>query len=95
MVATLVVNVVGSFAIAILGELTDRSGRFPLGETARHFAMAGLCGGFTTFSALSFETYLSLRSGEILAGTAALVAVIGLSLAAAAVGHLLAIRLNR
>jgi CrcB protein len=57
--------------------------------------MAGLCGGFTTFSALSLETYLSLRSGEILAGTAALVAVIGLSLAAAAVGHLLAIRLNR
>jgi fluoride exporter len=95
MVGTLVVNVVGSFAIAVFGELTEPSGRFPLGETARHFAMAGLCGGFTTFSALSLETYLSLREGEILAGTAALVGVIAFSLAAAVAGHLLAMLLNR
>jgi fluoride exporter len=95
MVGTLVVNVVGSFAIAVFAELTDPSGRFPLGETARYFAMAGLCGGFTTFSALSLETYLSLREGEILAGTGTLVAVIALSLAAAAAGHALAIRLDR
>jgi CrcB protein len=93
--ATLFVNVVGSFAIALFGELTGPSGRAPLGEAARQFAMAGLCGGFTTFSALSLETYLIMRTGEIAAGAGVLVAVIALSLAAAAAGHGLAIRFNR
>ena len=37
--------------------------RYPLSEAARLFVMVGLCGGFTTFSAFSLQTFDLLRVG--------------------------------
>lgn len=51
---TLVVNVVGSFAIgALLGAAAQRAW---LSEEWRIFLVPGLLGGLTTFSALAYET---------------------------------------
>jgi CrcB protein len=55
--ATLLVNVVGGFAIGAIAALTPASPR------VRLLAMTGLCGGFTTFSAFSLETITLAREG--------------------------------
>ncbi len=75
---TLIVNVVGSFIIGFAATLTGPDGRFFVPSTGRQFVMAGLCGGFTTFSSFSLQTLNLLNDGEYLyAG-----ANIGLSVAA-------------
>ncbi|WP_236020054.1 fluoride efflux transporter FluC [Sabulicella rubraurantiaca] len=92
---TLAVNVVGSWLIAFFALLSEPGGRFAATANARHFVMAGFCGGFTTFSVFSLETVRMLQAGST--GLAA--AHIGLSAAlwigAACVGHAMAERLNR
>jgi CrcB protein len=50
---TLVVNLVGSFAIGLLYALAARKMGFS--EQWRLFLGAGFCGGFTTFSAFAWE----------------------------------------
>lgn len=62
---TLTVNLVGSLVIGVLAaaiepttQLSPRARAF----TAQ-FLMAGLCGGFTTFSAFSVQTLRLLQSG--------------------------------
>ena len=53
---TLIVNVVGSFAIGLLaGYFAFRPG---IGQHVRLFLTTGLLGGFTTFSAFSLDTAL-------------------------------------
>ena len=51
---TLVVNVLGCFVIGALSEMADA--RAFLSADARAFAVVGLLGGFTTFSAFGNET---------------------------------------
>ncbi len=60
---TIVINIVGSFAISFFGTLTTSSGRYPLPDTARLLFMVGICGGFTTFSSFSLQTLDLLRGG--------------------------------
>src|SRR6185503_18298708 len=60
---TLVVNISGSFLIGFFATLTGPEGRWPLKTGGRVFFMAGLCGGYTTFSAFSLET-LNLARNE-------------------------------
>ncbi len=93
-VGTIVINVVGSFAISFFGTLTLAQGKFGAPEIARVFFMVGICGGFTTFSSFSLQTLDLLRVGAM--GRAALnvgVSVV-LCLAAVAAGHVLAAQLN-
>jgi CrcB protein len=91
----LAVNVAGSFLIGLLAALTVSGGRWPLGPAVRAGAMAGFCGGFTTFSFFSLQTLELLQAGRIAA--AALYA--GLTLAGALggvwLGHAAGTRLNR
>ena len=58
--ATLAINVAGSLLLGIL------MGAFPSAEAWRVRALltAGFCGGFTTFSAFSYEMLLLLQRGS-------------------------------
>lgn len=62
---TILINIIGSFAIGLFGSMTLSHGRFPVPESARIFVMVGICGGFTTFSSFSLQTLDLLRSGAV------------------------------
>ena len=91
---TVGINVAGSFVIAFFGTLTLAHGRLPASENARLFVMVGVCGGFTTFSSFSLQTFDLLRSGAIVRASLNVVLSVLLCLAAVALGHLAASRLN-
>jgi fluoride exporter len=58
---TLIVNVAGSFVITFgIGWMHARG----MSVSRQDFLAAGLCGGFTTFSAFSVETLRMLDSGQ-------------------------------
>lgn len=61
---TVCVNVLGCFVIGFFGTLTLHGGRYPVSDNVRLFVMVGICGGFTTFSAFSLQTFDLLREGE-------------------------------
>jgi CrcB protein len=89
---TVFINIVGSFVIGFFGTLTLHGDRYAVSDNVRLFVMVGICGGFTTFSSFSLQTFDLARSG---AWGRALVNVVGsvvLCLAAVAVGHVLAHR---
>jgi CrcB protein len=58
---TLIVNVVGSFLIGVVQELAGETGM--IREPARLFLSAGVMGGFTTYSAFSYETVHLVQLG--------------------------------
>ncbi len=60
---TLFVNVTGSFAIGFFATLTETD-RVMVSPTVRQFFMAGICGGYTTFSSFSLQTLSLARDGE-------------------------------
>jgi len=92
--ATGFVNALGSFAIGLFAALTGPDGRMLVSPPARQFVMGGICGGFTTFSAMSLDTFILLLQGDIPLAGLYLGLVVALSLAAAWVGHMVAARLN-
>ena len=87
---TVFINVLGSFVIGYFGTLTLQSGKYPASDNLRLFVMVGICGGFTTFSSFSLQTFDLMRSG----GWGRALANVGLSVvlcvAAVAAGHRLA-----
>jgi fluoride exporter len=92
---TLFVNIVGSFVIGFYATLTGPDGRLLVGSRNRQFVMAGICGGFTTFSTFSLETLRLAQSGHWpLAGLNVIISVIAWLLAVW-LGHIVATRLNR
>ena len=93
-VGTIVINIVGSFAISFFGTLTLSHGKFGVPEIARIFFMVGVCGGFTTFSSFSLQTLDLLRAGAIGRALANIGISVALCLASVAAGHLLAAQLN-
>ena len=58
---TLAVNLAGCFAIGLLGAMFLKR---PDQETLRIMLVTGFLGGFTTFSAYSWETMALFRQGE-------------------------------
>jgi CrcB protein len=65
---TLIVNVVGCFAIGALAGLGESRQAF--GPEARLFLFIGLLGGFTTFSTFGFETFELIRDAQRAAAAA-------------------------
>jgi CrcB protein len=92
--STICINVLGSFVIGFFGTLTIAGGRYAVSENIRLFVMVGICGGFTTFSSFSLQSFDLMRSG--MWGRALL--NIGLSvvlcLLAVGLGHYLASRVT-
>jgi len=93
--ATGFVNVLGSFVIGLFAALTSPDGRLLVSPAGRQFVMSGICGGLTTFSAMSLDTFILLLQGDLPLAGLYLMLVVAFSLVAAWVGHILALRLNR
>ena len=87
---TVLINILGSFVIGYFGTLTLQGERYAVSDNLRLFVMVGLCGGFTTFSSFSLQTFDLMRTGAWGRALANVVFSVVLCVAAVAVGHLLA-----
>jgi fluoride exporter len=87
---TILINVLGSFVIGYFGTITLQSGKYPASDNVRLFVMVGICGGFTTFSSFSLQTFDLVRSGAWGKALANIGLSVVLCLAAVAIGHRLA-----
>ena len=94
---TLAVNVSGSLLIGFLAALIGPDGRFnpKLNPVIVQLFMAGLCGGFTTFSAFSLQTFRLVQAGNWLSAGANAIFSVMLCLAAVWLGHLTGQLFNR
>lgn len=81
---TLVVNVLGSFAIGLLAELIVR--KFDASPELRLFLVTGILGGFTTFSAFSLDVVSLYERGATLSSIGYIAASLCLSVAAVVAG---------
>ena len=79
--ATLTVNVAGSFAIGLLAAAIPHDA-----SQLRLFFLTGLLGGFTTFSAFSLDALGLWQRGALAPAAAYILASVLISLAAAAAG---------
>ena len=61
---TIIINIVGSFVIGFVAFLTAPVGRVPITFDIRAFIIAGICGGYTTFSSFSLQTLELARTGH-------------------------------
>lgn len=77
---TFVVNAVGCLAIGLV--LGWGEAREALTPGVRAFLVAGLLGGFTTFSAFGYDTLVLLRHGHPLMAGANVLAQVGIGLVA-------------
>jgi len=89
---TVLINALGSFVIGYFGTLTLQSGKYAASDNVRLFVMVGICGGFTTFSSFSLQTFDLMRSGAWGRAAANVVVSVVLCVAAVGAGHMLAHR---
>lgn len=83
-VATIAINVAGSFLIGVL------AGAAPLDPDYRLVAATGFCGGFTTFSTAMVETVRLVQAGELRHAVVNLLGTLVLAVGAASLGFALA-----
>jgi fluoride exporter len=91
---TIIINIVGCFVIGFVGTLTLAHGRFPFSENLRLFVMVGFCGGFTTFSVFSLQTFDLMRRGAMMEAATNIGISVFACLLAVALGHALASHFN-
>jgi CrcB protein len=87
---TIVVNVIGSFAIGFLLALTGVDGQPFVYSPAGQFLAVGVLGGFTTFSAFSAQTLGLLQQGDPAGAALNVILSVAVSLVAAWIGFLAA-----
>jgi CrcB protein len=88
---TFAVNVTGAFAIGVLAAIAIERATLP--PATRDLLLPGLLGGFTTFSALSLETFALLRDGHWAAAAVYALGSLIAGLAATVAGFALGMRL--
>lgn len=77
---TLIINITGSFVIGLFASLFAI--RWNLPQAVRIFLIVGFCGGYTTFSTFSLDSFYLIERGEFAATAAYMVASALLSLGA-------------
>ena len=82
---TLTVNITGCLLIGLLAGLSEN--RNLLGPETRALLLIGVLGGFTTFSAFSYETIELLRDGKSISAFSNVALHVCLGLAAVWVGY--------
>ena len=78
---TLIVNVLGSFAMGLLAAWFAFRAGAGLSQHARLFLTTGILGGFTTFSAFSLDAALLWERGAIVAAASYVIVSVMLSIA--------------
>ncbi|NLS05215.1 fluoride efflux transporter CrcB [Rhizobium sp. P32RR-XVIII] len=81
---TLIINIVGCFAIGVLAEMIAR--RFNASVELRLLLITGFLGGFTTFSAFSLDAISLFERGDAVSGWLYITASVGFSMAAVTAG---------
>jgi CrcB protein len=92
---TLLVNIFGSFVIGFFATATGPDGRFLVAPDARLFVMVGICGGYTTFSSFSLQTFALLREGDVVRAGANVLASVVLCMLSVWIGAVSAGLLNQ
>jgi CrcB protein len=77
---TLIINVTGSFLIGLFVSLFAL--KWDLPPAVRVFLTVGICGGYTTFSTFSLDTFYLIERGETLAAGAYMIGSVILSVGA-------------
>lgn len=93
--ATLFINATGSLIIGFYAALAGPDGRMMASPQQRQFVMTGFCGGYTTFSTFSLETFRLLHAGMKYTALAYIAGSVICWLLSVWLGHRLASRLNR
>ena len=93
--ATLFINATGSLIIGFYATLTGPDGRVLARPEHRQFVMTGFCGGYTTFSAFSLETFRLFHGGMRLTALAYIATSVVCWLVSVWLGHMMASRYNR
>jgi CrcB protein len=91
---TMVVNVSGAALIGFLAALSIPEGRIMLVPSGRLFTMTGICGGYTTFSTFSLETFNLVRDGEWLQASANALLSVMLCLVAVMIGYVAGLKIT-
>lgn len=85
-VNTLLINLIGAFAIGLVAAAGSRYGAE--NSNLVLFLKVGLCGGFTTFSTFSLESLALIQEGRFLVFMAYAVSSVALCLLAVWLGHM-------
>jgi CrcB protein len=93
--ATLFINATGSLIIGFYAALTGPDGRVLARPEHRQFVMTGFCGGYTTFSTFSLETFRLFHGGMKYTALAYVAASLICWLVSVWLGHMMASRYNR
>lgn len=88
-VATLLVNVLGSFFFGLVFYFLVEKAHFSasFNESLRLLVLVGLLGAFTTFSTFSFELFVMIQKGQWMYAIASVLANVLLSFAALATAY--------
>jgi fluoride exporter len=84
----LIINVTGSFLIGVFVGLFAT--KWDLPQSVRIFLTVGICGGYTTFSTFSLDSYYLMERGQLLMALAYIVGSVALSICALVGGLYLA-----
>jgi CrcB protein len=84
---TVLINVIGSFAI---GAFLTASAQRSWSNALVVFFAIGFLGGFTTFSALTWQTYQLIESGQLIRAAVNVGASVGLGMIAVVAGAVVA-----
>lgn len=87
---TMVVNVTGSLTIGFFAALSGPDSRMALAADIRQFILVGLCGGYTTFSTFSLQTFALIRAHDMVGAGLNIAFSVSLCLASVWLGAVLA-----